>query len=101
MFDHFQGLAQGVRRRIRAVVESAIFLDATDDGKPWKIFLDRQSYIRVLLVIPQHDVEAWFVALDQVALQYQRFELGPGHHGFEVGYLADEHAGLSGMVSAF
>ena len=36
--------------------------------------------IGILLVVPQHDVEAGFVALDQVALKNQGFELGSGHH---------------------
>ena len=54
--------------------------------QPRKRVLRRHIYIRVTFVVTQDDVEARFVPLDQVVLEYQRLGFGVGHRNLDVRY---------------
>ena len=74
LFDDFQGLSEGARRRIRAIVQGAVLLDAPHDREPRETVLDWKAKVRILLVVPQNDIEAGPVPFDQVALKNQGFQ---------------------------
>ncbi len=64
VFDDFQGLSQRICRCIWAVVKSPILLHAAHDRESRKILFDGESHIGILFVVPQHNIEARFVAFD-------------------------------------
>ena len=57
---------------------------------PRVLVLDRDRDVRERLVVAQAHVERRPVPLDEVLLQVQRLDLGPGHDHLEVGDARDE-----------
>jgi hypothetical protein len=100
LLDDLQRFPEGAGWRVGAIVQGAVLLDAAHDGEPGKAVFDRQAEIWILLVVPEHDIEARSMSFDEVALENQGFQFRPRDHGFEVRDVTDEQGGFGGMVSA-
>ena len=89
-----EGLAKGGRRVERAVVGRAVLLDPPGDQETRELLVRRQLQEGVVLVVPQDDVVAGPVPLDQVRLEDQGLELVGRDDVVEVGDVVDQRVGL-------
>ena len=67
--DQLESTAYGISRGVGSKIEGTIFLDLSYDLKPGKGILNIESESRILFVIPQDDVIAREVLLDEIALK--------------------------------
>jgi len=79
---------------IGAVVERTVLLQAPDHIEARILGFYVETEVGIVLVVPEDDVVARMVLLDQGGLKDERLELGVGHDGLEVGDLADQHLGF-------
>ncbi len=76
---HFQGLAHRPDGRVRAEVSAPVVHDAARHVDPGERLPYGHLDVRVLLVVPEKDVEPWPMLLDEVGLEDQRLGLRAHH----------------------
>src|SRR6185437_787988 len=64
-----------ISRKIRTVIDGAVFANAPRDDNLGIAIAEREFYIWVGLIVSQQHIEARFALLDQVVFQRQRFVL--------------------------
>ena len=82
--EHVERLTHLLRVCVRAEVEDAAPVSLAREHHAWVVVLDRHRDVRERLVVAKADVERRPVALDEVLLQVERFDLGRRHDHLEV-----------------
>src|SRR6266571_6544007 len=88
--EDVEGLAHFLRIRVRAEVDDAAPVPLAREHDPWVLVLDGHGDVRKRLVVAQADVERRPVALDEVLLEVECLDLGPGDDHHDVGDLLRE-----------
>ena len=96
--DHAPGK---VRWEIRTVIDGAIFDQAASYVDAREFFEGRVAYIRIGFVVAQQDVEFWFVLLDEIIFERQRFFFVVDDDVVDFGDLAHERAGFGVQRAGF
>ncbi len=76
--QHVEGLAHLFRVRVRAEVEDAAAVPLAREHHPRVVVLEGHRYVGERLVVAQPHVERGAVALDQVLLEVEGFDLAAG-----------------------
>src|SRR5262249_47612551 len=88
--EHFEGLANLLCVRVRAEVDDAAPVPLAGEHHARELVLDRHGDVRERLVVAETDVERRPVPLDEVLLEVERLDLGPGDDRLDVGRPCDE-----------
>src|SRR5439155_18332424 len=98
LVDQFDRPPRIARRKERAEIQSAVFLDAPRDEDSRIRLVHRELQIRETLVILEMDVVARLVLLDQRRLEDQRFHFVVGKEDRKSTRLNSSHVAISYAV---
>ena len=100
--EDVQRLAHLLRVRVRAEVDDPAAVPLAREHHPRVVVVHGHRDVRERLVVAQPDVERRPVALDEVLLEVQRLDLGPGDDHLEVGdprdHPADPRPGVAALL---
>jgi hypothetical protein len=88
--EHIERLTDLLRVRVRPEVDDAAPVALAREHDARVVVLHRHGDVGERLVVAQADVERRPVALDEVLLQVQRFDLVPGNDDLDVGHVRNE-----------
>ena len=81
-------------RGIRPEIEGPVRTEAAHEPQGRKLLLQVQAQAEIILIVPQHDIVAGLVLLDEVALQDQGLPAAGGDEKVHPGHLLQHQGGL-------
>ncbi len=94
LFHDLQGLPGHAGGGVGAEIEGPVRVETPDEPEGRKVFLKVKPEAEVILVIPEHDVVAGPVFLDEVALQDEGFPARGGEDHVHPGHFLEHQSGF-------
>ena len=94
LLHHLEGFPGQAGRGIRPEIEGPVGIEAPHEPQGRELLLQVQAQAEIILVVPQHDIVAGPVLLDEVALQDEGLPAAGGDEEVHPGHLLQHQGGL-------
>ena len=94
LLHHLEGFPGGAGRGIRPEIEGSVRTEAAHEPQGRELLLQVQTQAKIVLIVPQHDIVAGLVLLDEIALQDEGLPAAGGDEKVHPGHLFQHQGGL-------